>query len=64
MDRARVVLAAVVVSAFCGPAGGLIAQAPATADGWVVLPVEEYRALRERAIRPHHCLRRRRWTRR
>jgi hypothetical protein len=52
MDRARVVLAAVVVSAFCGPAGGLIAQTPASADGWVVLPVEEYRALRERAIPP------------
>ena len=48
MDRARVVLAAVVVSAFCG-ATGLIAQTPASAEGWVVLPVDEYRALRERA---------------
>src|SRR6185503_5659457 len=51
MHRARDVVAAVVVSAFCG-AAGLIAQTPAPADGWVVLPVEEYRALRERAIPP------------
>ena len=51
MDRARVVLAAVVVSAFCG-ATGLIAQTATSAEGWVVLPVEEYRALRERAIPP------------
>ena len=51
MDRPRVVLAAVVVSAFCG-ATGLIAQTAPSAEGWVVLPVEEYRALRERAIPP------------
>jgi hypothetical protein len=49
MDRSRVVLAAIVVSAFCG-ATGLLAQTAASAEGWVVLPVEEYRALRERAI--------------
>ena len=51
MERARVVLAVVVVSAFSG-AARLIAQTATPADGWVVLPVEEYRALRERAIPP------------
>ena len=51
MERARVVLAMVVVSAFSG-AARLIAQTATPADGWVVLPVEEYRALRERAIPP------------
>ncbi len=28
----------------------VIAQVPVSPDGWVVLPVDEYRALRERAI--------------
>jgi hypothetical protein len=51
MNRARVVMAAVVVSAFCGGTG-VTAQTPPPGDGWVVLPVEEYRALRERAIPP------------
>jgi hypothetical protein len=48
MDRPRVVLAAVVMSAYFGATG--FAQTAALAEGWVVLPVEEYRALRERAI--------------
>ena len=30
------------------PAGPARAQAPASADGWVVLSVDEYRTLRER----------------
>ena len=51
MDRARLVLAIIVVSV-CGYTPRLVAQAPAPADGWVVLPVDEYRALRERALPP------------
>ena len=44
---------ALVVSSLCA-AIPVVAQAPTPtpAEGWVVLPVEEYRALRERAIPP------------
>jgi hypothetical protein len=49
MNRARVVAAALVVSAVGGGAG---VAAQSTPEGWVVLPVEEYRALRERANPP------------
>jgi hypothetical protein len=48
MDRARLILTIVVVSMCVAPR--IAAQAPA--DGWVVLPVDEYRALRERALPP------------
>ena len=51
MNRARVVSAALVVSSLCA-AIPVAAQTPTPAEGWVVLPVEEYRALRERAIPP------------
>jgi len=51
MNRARVVSTALVVSSLCA-AIPVAAQAPTPAEGWVVLPVEEYRALRERAIPP------------
>lgn len=49
MDRARLVLAGIVVWTVCG-AAAIAAQTPAPPEGWVVLPVDEYRALRERAI--------------
>src|SRR6476620_6421595 len=48
MTRTRLVSAAVVVCTACA-AASLAAQTPAPADGWVVLPVDEYRALRDRA---------------
>ena len=53
MNRARLACAAVVVCA-CWPAGSgrVIAQAATPPEGWVVLPVDEYRALRERALPP------------
>src|SRR5712692_1791445 len=51
MDRSRLVSAAIVLWSACS-ATGLIAQTAAPAEGWVVLPVDEYRALRERAIPP------------
>src|SRR5216117_766660 len=51
MERARLGLA-VIVSWAVFSATSLIAQTPAPADGWVVLPIDEYRALRERAIPP------------
>ena len=51
MKRAGRVLAANVVSALLGVAP-VIAQTAAAPEGWVVLPVDEYRALRERAIPP------------
>ena len=53
MNRARVVSTALVVSSLCA-AIPVAAQAPTPtpAEGWMVLPVEEYRALRERAIPP------------
>ena len=49
MDRARLVLAGIVAWTVCG-AAAIAAQTPAPPEGWVVLPVDEYRALRERAI--------------
>src|SRR5262245_9935153 len=42
--------AAFAIATACS-ATTLLAQTPA-ADGWVVLPVDEYRALRDRAIPP------------
>src|SRR5262245_570005 len=48
MDRARLVLAAVLVCV-CFLGAVPIAQTTAPPDGWVVLPVDEYRALRDRA---------------
>jgi hypothetical protein len=51
MDRARLVLAVALVCAFFSSAVPL-AQTPAPPDGWVVLPVDEYRALRDRANPP------------
>src|SRR6186997_1417359 len=47
MTRALLVLAIVVCAPF-GPWRAM-AQTPVSPDGWVVLPVDEYRALRERA---------------
>src|SRR2546427_3625987 len=44
----RLVLAIVVW--VCGGAAGIAAQTVAPPEGWVVLPVDEYRALRERAF--------------
>src|SRR5436190_595112 len=44
----RFVLAIVVW--VCGGAAGIAAQTVAPPEGWVVLPVDEYRALRERAF--------------
>ncbi len=49
MSRARLVLAAMVVCA-CG--GAATAQTVTAPEGWVVLPVDEYRALREKALPP------------
>jgi hypothetical protein len=37
-----------IVGALCSRVRG-IAQTPISPEGWVVLPVDEYRALRERA---------------
>ena len=47
MNRSCVVSAAIVVWIACAP--NLKAQTIAPGDGWVVLPVDEYRALRDRA---------------
>jgi hypothetical protein len=47
MNRSCVVSAAIVVWTVCAP--NLTAQTVAPGDGWVVLPVDEYRALRDRA---------------
>lgn len=49
MTRTRVVVIAVLVCAFAGFGNRALAQTP-TPDGWVVLPVDEYRALRARAL--------------
>ena len=49
MSRARLVLAAMVVCA-CGSVAA--AQTVPAPEGWVVLPVDEYRALREKALPP------------
>src|SRR5437870_5727926 len=53
MSRARLACAVVVVCA-SWPAGpeNVSAQTTAPPEGWVVLPVDEYRALRERALPP------------
>src|SRR5262252_1392758 len=51
MNRTGFVSAALVLLASCS-ATTATAQAPATSDGWVVLPVDEYRALRDRANPP------------
>ena len=48
MDRTRFSSIAIVVWTACA-AASLTAQTPTPADGWVVLPVDEYRALRDRA---------------
>src|SRR5258705_4056400 len=48
MDRARLVLAVAFVCAFF-LAAVPVAQTTLPPDGWVVLPVDEYRALRDRA---------------
>ena len=49
MDRTRLASAMIAVWALYG-ATGVVAQTPALPEGWVVLPVAEYRALRERAV--------------
>jgi hypothetical protein len=51
MGRARLVLAVVLVCVF-SCAAIATAQTSTTPDGWVVLPVDEYRALRDRANPP------------
>jgi hypothetical protein len=53
MGRWRLVVAvgAVCVAGITGGVATAVAQAP-PADGWVVLPVDEYRALRNRSIDP------------
>ena len=51
MHRVRVLSIALVVCAL-GSGARALAQAPITPDGWVVLGVDEYRALRERAAPP------------
>src|SRR4051812_41366692 len=51
MSRAHLAVAAIVWCAV-GGATGAFAQTAAPAEGWVVLPVDEYRALRDRAIPP------------
>ncbi len=51
MNRARLASAAIVVWSLCN-AADVIAQTPAPPEGWVVLPVDEYRALRERTLAP------------
>ena len=48
MDRRRPVVLAMIVCALCSPVRSS-AQVPIPPEGWVVLPVDEYRALRERA---------------
>jgi hypothetical protein len=48
MDRRLAVSIGMVVCALGSPVRS-IAQTPLSPDGWVVLPVDEYRALRERA---------------
>jgi len=48
MRRARILVAAVVVWA-AGSTGNLLAQTTAPPEGWVVLPLDEYKALREKA---------------
>lgn len=50
MRRPRVVVIVLVVLSIAVGASGVHAQTPSGSDGWVVLPVEDYRALRERAF--------------
>ena len=49
MGPARLVLTTIVVSLLLVCAHDAASQTPTTPEGWVVLPVDEYRALRERA---------------
>jgi len=49
MGRARLVSAVTVVSMLCCAVDSVAQAAP---EGWVVLPVDEYRALRERTLPP------------
>ena len=51
MNRAPVA-AALLVCSLCAAGHAAAQTAAALTEGWVVLPVEEYRALRERAIPP------------
>ncbi len=51
MRRAHILAAAIVVWT-SGTAGNLMAQTTAPPDGWVVLPLDEYKALRDRAQPP------------
>jgi hypothetical protein len=51
MRRARLALVVICVS-IGGSAAGGYAQSAAVPEGWVVLPVDEYRTLRERAFPP------------
>ena len=51
MDRARLILIGTCVCAMA-IARGTLAQTTTAPEGWVVLPVDEYRALRERATPP------------
>ena len=51
MWRTPLLVIVIAVCALCTTPDAL-AQAPVTPDGWVVLPVDEYRALRERAFPP------------
>jgi hypothetical protein len=50
MCRARVALIVLVVSVVASAAGR--AQSGAVPEGWVILPVDEYRTLRDRAMPP------------
>ncbi|HEV3062101.1 MAG TPA: hypothetical protein VGY48_27875 [Vicinamibacterales bacterium] len=52
MDRARLASVVVVVSRLMFVMTTVHAQTAALPEGWVVLPVDEYRALRERAVPP------------
>jgi hypothetical protein len=49
MDRARWLVVTFVV---CALGAGAAAQSVPPADGWVVLPLDEYRALRDRGLPP------------
>jgi hypothetical protein len=50
MPRARPIL--LVITCVCLRAAAVVAQAPPSPEGWVVLPVDEYRALRDKALPP------------
>lgn len=50
MYQARLVVIGFLASAAIAPAA--VAQTTALSDGWVVLPVDEYRALRDKAVPP------------